>query len=63
VRVTYVAGFGAAADVPEAVKGWMEIAICTYYDNRAVIASGQHYELPRAFHDALLDGVTILKAA
>lgn len=55
VRVTFVAGFGGAADVPQDLKTWLLLAIGTLYANREAVLAGQYYELPRACWDGLLD--------
>lgn len=63
VRVSFVAGYGAAAAVPQSVKIWMLLAIALRFDNRAAVVMGQRYELPRGFWDGLLDPYRIVRAA
>lgn len=56
VRVRFVAGFGAAADVPEDIKSWMKIMIGTLYDNPQALVVGQTVtDIPRTFVDGLID--------
>lgn len=56
VRVTFVAGYGNAAAVPESFKAWIKIRVGSLYENReevALLNRGQIKELP--FVDGLLD--------
>lgn len=56
VRVRFVAGFGAASDVPEDIKSWIKIMVGTLYDNPQAVVVGQTVmSIPRNFVDALLD--------
>jgi uncharacterized phiE125 gp8 family phage protein len=56
VRVRFVAGFGAKADVPEDIKAWIKIMVGTLYDNPQAVVVGQTVEsMPRSFVDGLLD--------
>lgn len=56
VRVRYVSGYGAAADVPQSIKTWMLMAIATFDAQRASFISGQSPSaLPGRFWDSLLD--------
>jgi len=56
VTVTYVAGYGAAADVPAGIKNWMLIRIKHYWDNRSAVVTGNSIEeFPRSYVDGLLD--------
>lgn len=56
VRVRYVAGFGAAAAVPEDIKSWIKIMVGTLYDNPQGVVVGQTVaSIPRNYVDALLD--------
>jgi uncharacterized phiE125 gp8 family phage protein len=58
VRVRFVAGFGAASDVPEDIKSWIKIMVGTMYDNpqAVVVGVGQTVApIPRNFVDGLLD--------
>ena len=62
VRVRYVAGYGAAAAVPVAIKQWMKLAIGTMYENRSSVVAGQFAPLPDRFWSALLDPYRIYEA-
>jgi hypothetical protein len=54
--VRFVAGFGAAAAVPEDIKSWIKIMVGTMYDNPQALVVGQTVAaIPRNFVDALLD--------
>lgn len=55
VRVRYVAGYGVAATVPQAIKQWMLLAIGTMYENRATGGAAQTYAIPDNFWGGLLD--------
>lgn len=55
VRVRYVCGYGAAADVPGAIKSWMLLAVGALYANREAFGSGQQFSLPDRFWHRLLD--------
>lgn len=56
VTVTFVSGYGDAADVPAAVKAWMKLHIGTLYKQREGIAAGVSVaSLPDMFVDRLLD--------
>jgi uncharacterized phiE125 gp8 family phage protein len=60
VRVRYVAGFGAASDVPEDIRTWIKIRVGTLYDNpQAVVLSNLSKQaiisMPHSFIDGLLD--------
>lgn len=60
VRVRFVAGYGAAADVPAAVRSWMLLYIGALFENReliAVLQRGMVAELP--FVEGLLDGYRV----
>jgi len=54
ILVRYVAGYGAASDVPAAIKNWMLLKIGTMYKMRSDVMAGQISALPHA--DAMLDG-------
>jgi uncharacterized phiE125 gp8 family phage protein len=41
IRVTFTAGYGAAADVPAAIKHAMKLMIGHFYENREEVAVGQ----------------------
>ena len=55
VTVEFVAGYGNAAGVPQAIKQWILLAVGGWYGQREAIAAGQVAELPRAYWHALLD--------
>ncbi len=57
VIIRFVAGYGAAAAVPETIKHWMLLRIQTLWENRdqIVIGTSGMVELPPAFIDGLLD--------
>jgi len=46
VAVTFVAGYGAAADVPAAIKLAMREMIAHWYANRETVAGGSSAEVP-----------------
>ena len=61
VWVTFDAGYGAAASVPEGLKSWIKIRVGTLFENReevAIIGRGQVKELP--FVDGLLDAYRVV---
>jgi uncharacterized phiE125 gp8 family phage protein len=61
VRVRYVAGYGAAADVPAAIKTWIKMRAGTLYDNpQAIVVGNLVTELKRDFVDGLLDPYRII---
>ena len=57
VKVRFVAGYGAAAAVPQCVKTWMLMRIATLWENRSalIVGSGGLIEIPPCFIDSLLD--------
>lgn len=56
VRIRYVAGFGAASDVPAPIKAWLLVTVAAMYEQRAAVdASGRASALPERFADRLLD--------
>ena len=57
VKARFVAGYGAAADVPPCVKHWMLMKIATAWENRGALVVGERgfSELPTPFLDGLLD--------
>jgi uncharacterized phiE125 gp8 family phage protein len=55
VKVRFVAGYGAAAAVPQDIKAWLLLAIGTMYSHREAVAQGQLVELPGGFWQGLLD--------
>lgn len=48
VSITYVCGYGAATDVPGAIKSGMKLLIGHLYENREAVVSGNMVELPMA---------------
>jgi uncharacterized phiE125 gp8 family phage protein len=46
VRVTFVAGYGAAADVPETLKAAIKLMVGDMYRNRETAAAGQMNQIP-----------------
>lgn len=57
IAVTFVAGYGAAAAVPQTVKQWMLLQVGAMYENRAAAGDRQAYQLP--FADGLLDSARV----
>lgn len=63
VHVGYTAGYAPgtgsptdyAANIPAAIKMWMNARICTYYDRRDQLDLNNVATLPRDFVDGLLD--------
>lgn len=56
VAITFTAGYGAAAAVPDGIKAWMLLQVGALYRNREAFATGLSVaELPAAFADRLLD--------
>ena len=57
VTVRFIAGYGAAANVPACIKNWMLMRIKTLWENRDQIVVGTNgmVEMPTAFIDSLLD--------
>lgn len=49
VRVTYVTGYGAAADVPQTLKQAILLLVGHWYCNRVSVSSTQKYEVPMAY--------------
>lgn len=44
-----------SGDVPASVKQWVLLTVGTLYASREAVQQGQQSELPRQFHDGLLD--------
>ncbi|MCL4695445.1 MAG: head-tail connector protein [Burkholderiaceae bacterium] len=56
VRVTFTAGWGEGAAVPEDVQAWILLRVATLYKHREMLASGLSIaELPRDHGAGLLD--------
>lgn len=61
VRVRYVAGYGAAADVPASIKTWIKMRAGTLYDNPQGIITGTiTATIHRDYLDGLLDPYRII---
>jgi uncharacterized phiE125 gp8 family phage protein len=61
VRISYTAGYGAAAAVPAGIKAWMLLRIGALYENREDVLVGRSItvaELP--FTDMLLDRYRVM---
>ena len=64
VQISYTAGYGDAAAVPQLIKAWMLLAIATWYAQREAVITGTIVsELPSAFWDSLLDAYCIMRFA
>lgn len=65
VEVTFTAGYGNAAAVPQEAKQWMLLAIGGWYSQRESLAVGSlaPETLPRGMWDALLDGYRVVSFA
>ncbi len=57
VAIEFVAGYGDAADVPEAAKLAIKMTVAHLYRNRETIVEGSYNELPRAA-EALLASIS-----
>lgn len=56
IQIEFIAGFGAAADVPRDIKNWILMAVSTWYRQREGLVTGTIVnDLPRDFFAALLD--------
>lgn len=56
VEIVYTAGYGAAADIPSAIRQWLLMDIATLYENREAIVTGMPVaSIPHPFVDGLLD--------
>jgi hypothetical protein len=56
VTVKFVAGYGAAAAVPECLKHWLKLRVEHYFDNRGPNVVGSSViEFPKSYIDGLLD--------
>lgn len=56
VRVRFVAGYGGAAQVPQAIRSWLLLRVATLYKFREEIQAGVSIAaLPGTFTDRLLD--------
>lgn len=63
VRARYVCGYGAAADVPTAIKQWMLLAIGAMYAQREAFGGNQQAALPDRFWHRLLDPYRLYEVA
>jgi uncharacterized phiE125 gp8 family phage protein len=60
IKVRFVAGYGAAAAVPDGIKQWMKLRISHHVDFRAPVNVGSSVaEFPRSFIDGLLDDYAV----
>jgi uncharacterized phiE125 gp8 family phage protein len=60
VTVTFTAGYGAAAAVPDGIKSWMHLQVAALFRNREAFAQGVSVtELPGGFVDGMLDPYTL----
>ncbi len=55
VLIQFVAGYGAAADVPHGIKSWILLTVGTLYKNRESVTETQNYAFGGRFYDSLLD--------
>jgi uncharacterized phiE125 gp8 family phage protein len=60
VQVSFTAGYGAAAAVPQAIKQWILLSIGTWYENResAIVGAGGVTVMP--YTEALLDPYRVI---
>lgn len=62
VQITFVAGYGNAAAVPQEIKQWMLLQVGALYAQREGLAAGGPVtEVPRAAWEALLDAYRVWK--
>lgn len=60
VKITFVAGYGDATDIPASVKQWMLLVIAFWYKNKESATDGSVVtELPTTFCEGLLQTVKI----
>lgn len=60
VKVRFIAGYGAAAAVPDGIKLWMKVRIMHYFENGGAMNQVRGaVEFPRSFIDGLLDDFAI----
>lgn len=55
VRVTFVAGYGVASDVPDGIKGAIEQLVAHWYGYREHVVEGQPMSVPVMFKSLLAD--------
>ncbi len=55
VLIQFVAGYGAASDVPHGIKSWILLTVGTLYKNRESLTETQNYAFGGRFYDSLLD--------
>ncbi len=60
VVVEYVAGYGVAAAVPNAIKAWILINVATLYENRETVVVGSSVDDIATIADSLLDGCMVV---
>lgn len=62
VRVRYTCGWTAKANIPDAIKTWMNLRVASMYENREAVVIGQTVELiPRDYVDGLLDPYVVFE--
>jgi uncharacterized phiE125 gp8 family phage protein len=62
VQISFTAGYGAAANVPQAIKQWMLLNIGTWYDHRESVDVGSSTEpAVMPYTEALLDPYRIIR--
>ena len=62
VTITYTAGYGAAADVPEGIKAAMKLLVGHWYENREGVITGTIVTEMKMAVDALLSFYRVLEA-
>jgi uncharacterized phiE125 gp8 family phage protein len=62
VEITYTAGYGAAAAVPESIKAWIKCHVGNLYENRETTIIGASV-VPLPFLDGLLDPYRVVRIA
>jgi uncharacterized phiE125 gp8 family phage protein len=61
VKITFVAGYGNAAAVPQGIKNWMLIRLATLYENREEVALMNRGKIePLPYVDRLLDSYCVV---
>ena len=60
VTVSFTAGYGLAAAVPQGLKNWMLLRLGALYENREEVIAGRSITVtPLSFADSLLNGYRI----
>lgn len=61
VMIRFVAGYGAAADVPDGIKSWLKLRVTTMYEHREESQIGTSIvDMPRDFTIGLLDPYRVM---